>query len=106
MNEVILNPDPANPRVGVGQIVVLPFNVSVEAVQNSAFETYNLATAFPQTTGTLETADDVYSTNLGNLELSDITALSFRAEVPEPLTLSLFGAGLAGAAALRRRKKA
>ena len=26
--------------------------------------------------------------------------------VPEPLTLSLFGAGLAGAAALRRRKKA
>ena len=28
------------------------------------------------------------------------------AQVPEPLTLSLFGAGLAGAAALRRRKKA
>jgi hypothetical protein len=27
-------------------------------------------------------------------------------EVPEPFTLSLFGAGLAGAAALRRRKKA
>jgi len=27
-------------------------------------------------------------------------------EIPEPFTLSLFGAGLAGAAALRRRKKA
>jgi hypothetical protein len=27
------------------------------------------------------------------------------AQVPEPLTLSVFGAGLAGAAAIRRRKK-
>ena len=33
----------------------------------------------------------------------DVTA---NREVPEPLTLSLFGAGLAGAAAMRRRKKA
>jgi len=35
----------------------------------------------------------------------EITELSIT-EVPEPLTLSLFGAGVAGAAALRRRKKA
>lgn len=34
-----------------------------------------------------------------------VTALDVT-EVPEPLTLSLFGAGVAGAAALRRRKKA
>jgi hypothetical protein len=32
--------------------------------------------------------------------------LSFAINVPEPFTLSLFGAGLAGAVAMRRRKKA
>jgi len=36
------------------------------------------------------------------LLLSDVTISA----VPEPLTLSIFGAGLAGAAAMRRRKKA
>ncbi len=35
-----------------------------------------------------------------------VTALDITEEVPEPLTLSLFGAGIAGAVALRRRKKA
>ena len=34
------------------------------------------------------------------------TPNSNSAPVPEPLTLSLFGAGLAGTAAMRRRKKA
>ena len=34
---------------------------------------------------------------------NDVFAIS---AVPEPLTLSIFGAGLAGAAAMRRRKKA
>jgi hypothetical protein len=33
------------------------------------------------------------------------TADALPTEVPEPLTLSLFGAGLAGAAAIRRRRK-
>lgn len=37
-----------------------------------------------------------------NLTVSDAAVTA----VPEPITLSIFGAGLAGAAALRRRKKA
>ena len=39
----------------------------------------------------------------GDHDFQDLTVRV--TEVPEPLTLSLFGAGLAGAAALRRRKK-
>jgi len=35
----------------------------------------------------------------------DVAAASDVTAAPEPLTLSVFGAGLAGAAALRRRKK-
>jgi hypothetical protein len=34
-----------------------------------------------------------------------IDTLSFNTSVPEPITIGLFGAGLAGAAALRRRRK-
>lgn len=35
-----------------------------------------------------------------------VTAENFSAPVPEPVTLSMFGMGLIGAAALRRRKRA
>jgi PEP-CTERM motif len=38
------------------------------------------------------------------LWLQGILALN-QVNVPEPITLSLFGAGVAGAAAMRRRKK-
>jgi hypothetical protein len=42
----------------------------------------------------------------GFLGLDDVVVAPGSATVPEPLTLSLFGAGVAGAVALRRRKKA
>jgi hypothetical protein len=40
-----------------------------------------------------------------NFEFGNLTAVPTDVSVPEPLTLSIFGAGVAGAVALRRRKK-
>jgi len=47
----------------------------------------------------------VFSSSGNSFEFDNIAANDPPTEVPEPVTLSLFAAGLAGAAALRRRKK-
>jgi len=54
---------------------------------------------------------DLHSYNPSDWDYNDVIyAIAYKVNthtlVPEPLTLSLFGAGLAGAAALRRRRKA
>jgi len=51
---------------------------------------------------TIDMPDAVYYNAIDNFTFSATTVSS----VPEPFTLSLFGAGLAGAVAMRRRKKA
>jgi hypothetical protein len=105
--------------IGFGQITFIPPStlfVSDEAIANSGvFDTYNLATALSLTTGTVQTptATDYFvtgDTTVGTLDFGTINSLSFQAVtppagVPEPITLSIFGAGLVGAAAMRRRKK-
>ena len=79
-----------------------------EDLTNTIFETYGLNTALGPITGGLSVAPGAFETSVGTLDFtSSPTALSFQATaVPEPITFSLFGAGLVGAGLIRRRKRA
>ena len=78
--------------------------VSVEATENAAFETYDLTTPLPLTIGTPSVAPATYSTSVGDLIFTDITALDFQAVVPEPASLALMGTALIGFGVIRRRR--
>ena len=61
---------------------------------------------------TIDESDPFRTTRLGNLVQWNFADTSFTnakfsaiSDVPEPATLTLFGAGMLGAAAMRRRKK-
>jgi len=62
--------------------------------------------AFPATVTGMYSQTIVYTFSLGRGKSSLATAALTGVNVPEPLTLSLFGAGLAGLAATRRRRRA
>lgn len=105
-NEVILNPDPANPRVLFGQFTGADF--VAEGLQDASFASYNLKTAFPQTPGTPEFITQVFETATESLEFVSATFASFEATggVPEPSTWAMLTIGFAGLAFLAYRRRA
>jgi hypothetical protein len=102
-NEAIVNNDPGSPRAAFGQFQGGTDFVA-EALQNPAFETYDLKTAFPLTAGTPEFILQVFQTDpLGGifaptLEFDSASAISFQATtgVPEPSTWAMLLLGFAG----------
>lgn len=96
-NQVILNKDPAFPRIGFGQGQPAPVFFVAEATSNFAFAPYDLASAFPLTSGTPSFATQTYLTSGGDLTFTSISALSFEATtpgaVPEPSTWALLVLG-------------
>ncbi len=111
-NTVVDNTAPSTPRLGF-------FNVTFDnggTIQNSTFTTYNLSTSLGPITGTgsnllptLNPSGDGFGTTNGHtIELLGISSLTFTASaVPEPSSLALLAAGLAGCGLfLRHRHRA
>jgi hypothetical protein len=80
--------------VGTEDVLVLGTPNSVAGISYDSAQ-YNFG-------GSLAFPDSSFGTTLVG---PAVLGTSFGTSVPEPITLSLFGAGLAGAVAMRRRKK-
>jgi hypothetical protein len=77
-----------------------------ESLTAAIFETYNMMTALPSTTGGLSVAPATFATAGGTLVFGSITALSFAATggVPEASTWAMMLAGFAGLGLLAYRQ--
>lgn len=100
-NEVHIN-NAGIPSANVDTTIVAGANAGGFFVNPTAAQIVNFAfeAAFTNT-GAVQVAGPIYTINGGGGN-ADLVRAPVR--VPEPLTLSLFGAGLAGVAALRRRR--
>jgi hypothetical protein len=99
---VVNNTDPSFPRIGFFDAAV-----NADALQNTAFDTYNLQTTFPLTSGTSEyDTVDSFTTGNGTFDFTSVSNTTFEAVsgVPEISTwaMMLIGFGLVGLQ-LRRR---
>ncbi len=63
---------------------------------NSIFETYQLDTTLSSTTGTLTAAPATFATSVGDLDLTDITALSLDVTVSTSFLSGMAIAGVLG----------
>ena len=69
-----------------------------EGLTNSAFTTYNLASAFPLTSGAPSFITQVFETSDGPLEFDSASSMTFQAitAAPEPATWALMLLGVGG----------
>jgi PEP-CTERM motif len=99
-NDVVLDTSPSFPIIVFGQSQsAAPFGVA-EGLSNSAFPSYNLASAFPLTSGApaFDAKPQVFETSDGALEFDSASSMSFQAitAAPEPATWTLMLLGIGG----------
>jgi hypothetical protein len=92
--QVVLVTSADFPNIGFAQSQPAPVYSVNEALVNTAFESYNLASPFALTPGSVSFSDQTYLTDNGNLDFTKISSLSFEATtpsaVPLPSGLALF----------------
>jgi hypothetical protein len=99
--------DPNGSNVSFPQSQPAPVFAVNTALFNTAFNTYDLTTAFALTPGGPSFLQDPYVTNIGNLSFATITDMSFEAiaATPIPAALPMFLMALSGLGLLAAKRR-